>query len=425
MGTVELNQENKVSLKQNGRFYYGWVIVFVGFIMMLLGYVSCISVTSVFVLPVTKDLGIDRGQFVLYTTILALFSVFVAGFFGKKMANGNIKRIISISSIITAVGYFGFSKAAETWHFYLLALLIGQGFALVSTMPTSILINNWFGGKIKGTAMSLSFIGSGLGGMLMTPLINYVNTAYGWRSGYLALAGVFLLIITPITLLLVVKTPEEKGFYRMGQAAGESSIKDAQGMILKEAVKKPMLWLAVFSIIIFIFGSSAILFNSVPYLVQIGFSPEKAAAFAGLNLGGLVIGKILTGIVCDRFGTKFGAVLSSFIFAGAFVFLLIMPTNPNVLVYGWLICYALGGGGITVVPPLLVNSLFGEKDYGNIIGVMTMATNIGGAFGGVIAAFIYDSTGSYGTFWFIAAIGLVLSGIARIMAFQLRKKYQY
>ncbi len=416
---------DKVSLKQGGRFYYGWVIVFVGLIMLMLGYVSCISVTSVFVIPVTAELGIDRGQFVLYTTILSLFSVFVAGFFGKRMARGNIKLIMIISAMLTALGFFGFSRATDVWHFYVLALFIGQGFALVTTMPTSILINNWFGGKIKGTAMSLSFIGSGLGGMLMTPLLNYINTAFGWRSGYLTLAGVFLFVIAPVCLFLVVKTPEEKGFYRMGQVAGENSLKDAKGMVVNEALKTPMLWLIVFSIVIFIFGSSAILFNSVPYLIQVGFTPERAAALAGLNLGGLIVGKILTGVVCDKFGTKIGSILSSFIFSGAFIFLFIMPSNPTVFVYGWLICYALGGGGITVCPPLLVNSLFGEKDYGNIIGIMTMATNIGGAFGGTIAAYIYDVTGSYGTFWFIAAIGLALSGIARIIAFRLRRKYSY
>lgn len=414
-----------ISLKQDGKFYYGWLLVVVGLFMMMLGYVSYISVVSVFVVPVTTELGIDRGDFVLYATILSLFSIVAAGYYGKRMAKGNIKLIMAVSAILSAVAYVGFSRSTEAWHFYVFSLLLGLGFANVTTMPISILINNWFGGKIKGTAMGMAFIGSGLGGMIMTPLLNYINTDFGWRNGYLFLAGVFLLIITPVILLLVVKTPEEKGFYRMGQAEGEASIKDATGMVVKEAMKTPMLWLTVFSIVIFIFGSSAILFNSVPYLIQVGFTPERAAALAGLNLGGLIIGKIVTGMICDRFGTKTGSILSSFVFAGAFVSLFLLPSNPNLFVYLWIICYGLGGGGITVCPPLLVNSLFGEKDYGNIIAIMTMATSLGGAFGGTIAAYIYDATGSYGTFWFIAAIGLALSGIARIIAFALRKKYQY
>ena len=48
---------NKVGLKQNGRFYYGWVMMVVGFLMMLFAYVGSISITSVFVIPVTEGLG--------------------------------------------------------------------------------------------------------------------------------------------------------------------------------------------------------------------------------------------------------------------------------------------------------------------------------------------------------------------------------
>ena len=116
-------------------------------------------------------------------------------------------------------------------------------------------------------------------------------------------------------------------------------------------------------------------------------------------------------------------VFSSLVFAASFAFLFIMPLSPALLVYGAILCYGVGGGGITVCPPLLVNSLFGEKDYGNIIAVLTMATNIGGAFGGMLAATIYDKTGSYSTFWLIATMGLVLSALFRIISFRMKRRY--
>ncbi|MCB6367432.1 hypothetical protein LI291_14755, partial [Intestinibacillus massiliensis] len=77
---------NKVGLRQNGRFYYGWVLMIVGFLMMSIAYTGCISITSVFVIPVTEAFGVDRGSFLLYQTILLLVSIGVTAYYGKRMA---------------------------------------------------------------------------------------------------------------------------------------------------------------------------------------------------------------------------------------------------------------------------------------------------------------------------------------------------
>lgn len=409
----------------DGKLYYGWVLVFLGFLLMSFAYVSFLSVTSVFVIPVTTALGVDRGAFVLYQTILCGSSLIFMPIFGKRMAQGNIKLIMAISAILSGVAYVGFSQATALWHIYCWAALLGLGFANVTVLPISILINNWFGGKIRGTAMGIAFIGSGVGGIALIPVLNWVITSYGWRSGYLTLTGFFLLVLLPSILLLVVKTPEEKGMSRLAQAEGETSIAEANGMTVKEALKTPMLWLAFLSCLFFVIASSGILFNSAPFFIECGFTKAEAALFAAFNVGMLAVGKPLTGWFCDRFGTKLGSILSCFIFAGAMFFLFILPTNPWLFIPFCIVFYGIGCGGVTVCPPLLVNSLFGEKDYASIVAVLNIGTNLGGALGGMTAAWIYDFTGSYTTFWLMVACGMVMAGIFRIIAFQLRKKYSY
>lgn len=413
----------KKYLFQNGKFYYGWIIVMIGLFMMLLGYVSLVSVTSVFVIPVTEALGIDRATFVLYQTIVQLSSVAAAAYYGKRMAKGNIKKIMAICAIASGIAYIAFGLATNVWFFYIFGIVLGIGFACVTTMPLSILINNWFGGKIKGTAMGMSFIGSGLGGIILIPLLNSIITAFNWRMAYFLLAAFFLLIITPIILLFVVKTPEEKGFTRMGQNEGEKDASEAEGLTFKEAVKTPTLWMVALSITIFTVSSGAILFNAAPYYIESGFSTAQAATFASFNIGCLAIGKIVIGILSDRLGTAFGAVFSCAVFTGCFFFLYLLPLNPNLFIIGVILCYGIGGGGITVCPPLMVNALFGEKDYGNIIAIFTMANNFGGAFGGTIAALVYDMTGSYRTFWVFATLSLLVSVTLRVVSFCIRKRY--
>lgn len=416
---------NKVSLTQNGKFYYGWVLMVIGFILMSLAYTGSLSITSVFVVPVTEYFQIDRATFLLYQTILTLTTVILSAYFGKRMTHGRLKLIVVISALIASGGYLLFSMAKAVYWFYIGAVLIAFGFTNCTVLSMSIILNNWFGGKVRGTVMGFCFVGSGVGGLILLPILNSIITDYGWRTGYIALAFMFG-IVALIALVFLVKTPEERGFTRMGETEHETeSVKDAKGLTIKEAMKTPMFWLIMATATLMVFGSSAMLFNSTPFFIECGFSTEKAARVASFNLGMLAVGKISIGFICDKLGTKFGSILSGAVFGLGFLSLALMPLNPNVFVFSAIICYGIGGGGITVCPPLLINALFGEKDYGNIVAAMNMATNIGGALGGTIAGVIYDITGSYVAFWSIAASMMALVVIFRIIAFHLRKKFTY
>lgn len=396
----------------------------IGFLLMSLAYTGSISITSVFVVPVTESFGMDRGTFLLYQTILTLTAVVITAYFGKRMAKGRLKLIVVLSALVAAAGYLLFSMAKSVYWFYFGAVLIGVGFTNCTVLPMSIVLNNWFGGKVRGTVMGFCFVGSGVGGLILLPILNKLITTSGWRSGYLALAVMFGVVA--LLSLFLTKTPEERGFTRMGETAEEAQdLEKASGMTIKEAVKTPMFWLILATATLMVFGSSAILFNSAPFFIECGFSTAKAAQIASFNLGALAVGKILIGFICDKLGTKFGSILSGAIFGLGFVSLALMSINPTIFVFGAVLGYGIGGGGITVCPPLLVNALFGEKDYGNIIAAMNMATNLGGAIGGTVAGIIYDVTGSYVAFWCIAAAMMAAVVIFRIIVFRLRKKYSY
>lgn len=416
-----------LQLKQNGRFYYGWVITLLGFLLMTFAYVGCVSLTSIFVLPVTEDLGLERGAFMTYVTLLSLACIVVSPFAGKAMQKKNPKIVVAIGCVMGFLGYLGFSQSSSLTAFYLFSLILGVCFAMTAPAPVSIMINSWFGGKVRGTATGIAFIGSGIGGAILSPILNTVIQHFGWRVGYVVLGCVFLVILLPLTLLLYVKRPEDKGFTRMGELSGEAAVTPGDGEVsrpgldLKQALRTPELWLAALSAVFVVFASSAILANDVSFYVECGMDSTRAASIHGIMLGSMVIGKPLMGMLIDKLGIKIGSTISTFIFAAVFVSLSSLPVLPA-LVYAVVVTYCLGAPSITIVPPLTVNGLFGEKDYGTIVGVMNTATSIGGAFGGMIAARVYDATGSYVTFWVIAAVFVVVSALIRLLAFRLNQK---
>ncbi|MDR3295075.1 MAG: MFS transporter [Clostridiales Family XIII bacterium] len=427
MGGTELKTDGrkKIQLKQDGRFFFGWWVVFLGFLLMTFGYVGYVSLTSVFAAPVLAELQIDRSVFMLYMTILACACLIASPFIGRFMMKGNMKLYMVIASVLGFLGYFGFSRSSEPWHFYLFAILLGLGYAGTAPMPVSLIINQWFGGKIRGTATGLAFIGSGLGGMILTPVLNAVITNFGWRTSYVVLGLIFIVILIPATLLLAEKLPEKKGFRRMGETQGETSaVTEKKGMSMNEAKNTPAFWLAFISGILVVLASSALLANSVLFFIDNGVDPAKAAGWAGLILGSLIVGKPLIGFIVDRLGIRFGAPLATFLFALTFVALFLTPAlGPGVAIVMIVLFYGLGGPAITIIPPLLVNGLFSEKDYGTIVGIMNTATSVGGAFGGMVAAKVFDVTGSYSSFWLVAAIGVAVAAVLRIICFKVQAKY--
>lgn len=409
-----------IQFTQNGKFFYGWIVVVLGLILMTFAYVGFVSLTSVFVLPVTEGLGFERGDWMTYMVILSLACIVASPIFGKLMGKGNLKIWTAIACICGAIGYVGFSRADSLMDFYVFAVILGIGFAGTAPMPVSIMINKWFGGKIRGTATGIAFLGSGLGGMILSPILNGVITANGWRSGYIALAVVFVILMV-LVLLLANDKPESKGFERMGKDASEidGGTIEKKGKNLQEAMRTPEFYFAVASTVLVVLASSALLANSVAFFVGCGIEAGKAASLHGFVLGSLIIGKPLVGAFTDRFGIRASAVLSTVVFAATFAVLFIMPASPMTLVYLVILCYGLGGPTITVVPPLLVNGLFGDKDYGTLVGVMNMATSLGGAFGGTVAAKVYDMTGSYSSFWIVACCAVLVAALCRFIAFKL------
>ena len=99
-----------IKFTQNGRFFYGWIVVFLGLILMTFAYVGFVSLTSVFVLPVTEDLGIDRGDWMSYMVVMSLACIVASPFLGKLMGKYSLKLWVAFACLCGIVGYSAFPE---------------------------------------------------------------------------------------------------------------------------------------------------------------------------------------------------------------------------------------------------------------------------------------------------------------------------
>ena len=407
--------------KMDGKFYYGWVILFVGFMTMFICYVVKVNLTSLFYTPITEELGITRTAFTQTNTIMTISMLVSSAFIGKIYKKYPVKYVLTGCVALTSACYVLMAGATSLWQLYLLCAIQGLGWGGATNLPVTIMVSNWFGPKIKGTAMSIGMLGSGAGALVWVPLANHIIANYGWRAGYLALAAINAIMI-PLALALVVSMPADRGFEtRVGDpspeevaAAGGVSTQKT-GITGKQALRTTRWWLQWLAGLVTMIGASAFSTQCVAYFTDITGDSTKAAGIYAGALGTLILGKFLLGVFSDILHIKRTAVIAPFFYAAMFIAMMLSATDMKFST--WMLpLYMIGGSVPSVIPFLITARNFGDKEYSVLSGWMNMAGNIGQIIGPTIAAFIFDITGTYQLAWIIFAVLMVLVGILYMLS---------
>lgn len=404
----------KSIFKINGRFYYGWVMLLCGFLTMFDCYVIKANCSSLFYVPICEDLGISRMAFTQMNTIMTITMLIGSLFIGKIYNKYPMKYVLTACIGIASICYLLMSRSTSLWQLYVLSGIQGFGWAGATNLPVTIMVSNWFGPKIKGTAMSIAMLGSGLGGLVWVKVINGIILNSGWRAGYLSMAIINAVMII-VALLLVVSMPIDKGFdFRIGDPSPEEAV-DAvptqkTGITSKQAIKTARWWFQWIAHFTTMIGFSAFATQCVAYFTDITGSADKASSIYSAALGTMIIGMTLLGILTDILHVKRTSVIAPMFFAGVFVCMILAEKN---MIFATLLVplYMIGGAVPGMIPSLITVHGFGDKEFGVLSGWMNMAGNLGQIVGPIISAFIFDVTGSYQLAWVIIAIVMVIVGL--------------
>ena len=142
--------------------YYGWLIVVTTFWMALLTGGGR-SGFGVFVIPMSEELGWNRGTISLAAALGALISGFSQPFVGRLYDRLGGRQLILISLVVS-----GLSTAllALTNHLVFLILVFGVVLSIAqagcSLSTTSALLSKWFH-RQRATAMAFTTTGSSVG----------------------------------------------------------------------------------------------------------------------------------------------------------------------------------------------------------------------------------------------------------------------
>lgn len=390
--------------------FYGWWIVVACTLIMGTFFTLLLSCLSLFTVPICEDLGISRSAFSTFSTILSVMGMILSPIAGKLCATKNTRMIMTGTLIIGIIGYIGISFVQNVGLLYALAVIIGFGSSFCTTVPIAVILTRWFV-KARGTAMSITFAGSSIGAMILSPIISKIIADTSWRAAIRYLGIGMLVVLVPLVFLIIRTKPEDKGLKALGAdeapAAGTGSAPaNDVGLPLKELQKKPIFWIYVLAIFIMLLTMGAMYHMAahVSMIVDAAAAAKFVSIFSLIAIGG----KLLMGAVFDKSLTG-GILLGTVSMALCFVFLLIAKNFTMLLPVA--LFYGLGSAHATIFPPTLTGRFFGSKYYGEIFGFVNSFASLSMAVNGLVMAALFDATGTYTLAWIFGLAAAILATV--------------
>ena len=390
--------------------FYGWWIVVACTLIMGTFFTLLLSCLSLFTVPICEDLGISRSAFSTFSTILSVMGMILSPVAGKLCATKNTRMIMTGTLIIGVIGYIGISFVQNVGLLYALAVIIGFGSSFCTTVPIAVILTRWFV-KARGTAMSITFAGSSVGAMILSPIISKIIADTSWRAAIRYLGIGMLVVLVPLVFLIIRTKPEDKGLKALGAdeapAAGTGSAPASDiGLPLGKLQRKPIFWIYVLAIFIMLLTMGA-MYHMAAH-VSIIVDAAAAAKFVSIFSLVAIVGKLLMGAVFDKSLTG-GILLGTVSMALCFVFLLIAKNFTMLLPVA--LFYGLGSAHATIFPPTLTGRFFGSKYYGEIFGFVNSFASLSMAVNGLVMAALFDATGTYTLAWIFGLAAAILATV--------------
>lgn len=372
----------------------GWLVVAAGALASGTAF-GTVYTFGAFFEAMVEDLDAGRGSTAL------VFGVTLLLFFGFGVVSGPLadrfgpRRLVLGGALLLSVGLALTSRVDTVAAGYLTyGVGVGLGGGLIIT-PMYAAAGGWFVRR-RALAMGVVATGNGLGTLVLVPLAERLIADHGWRTAYLVLAALdlVLLVVAGLIVLRPPIPPAPPAIERMRTVAGIT------------AFRRLFLTGLLFSISLFIaFGFV------VDFATAEGVSSSRAALLVGIIGASSIVGRLgLTGLS--------GRVPAVRLLQGC---LAAQPVAFGVWLvaggtYPLLICFALllgvAYGGFVALGPEVAAVLFGVVGLGGVMGLMFLGAGLGGLIGPPLAGWLADASAG-------SSVPITLALVVAVVAFLL------
>ncbi len=376
---------------------YHWVIAVVVFLQMIV-FGGIINSYSIYLIPITEDLGISRGLYsasLVAQTVAVMFSTTATTYLFRRFG---YRKVVCSSLIVLGASMLLSAVCKEAYLYIFSKILFGIGYGACHTAGAAWIVKAWFH-KHHGTVLGVVTMGTGVGGSLFSVFLTDVMEKLDWRWAHIVSAGLLVAVML-LMLVFLRDQPELIGLKPYGDDLEHAKAhrhkrkeKTWPGISAAQTRRHPAFWMmagCVLVVCICVTGGSAVL---VPHLQDKGYTAMEAAQFQSVYMFALAVTKLLCGWVSERIGGKaLGAICVASAAAG--LWLLTDLSSPAVT-YITVIIFSVALTMTSVTVPLLCESVFGTETSAGVLGTILGISSLGSVFSSPITNICHDATGSY------------------------------
>lgn len=359
---------------------YGWTIVAVATVGVALGF-GASGTVAVLMKPLEEELGWFRADismaYAAHTIGVALGGL-VWGGLSDRIGTRKIALFgaLAMSTGLMALKWQGDQRMFHALYFLVGALGVGCLFA-----PPIALVGLWFDRR-KGVAIGIVTAGGAFGQGVVPYLARFLITEFGWRDAMLYLGAGYLLVLSPLVLLLRPAPPIEH--------ASTRSAEDANLWNMPHSISIPWLCLAALFCCICM---AVPLVHLVPLGIDLGCAPQTAAGMLLAVMISGMFGRLFFGWLADRLGALPVYFLASL--AQSLVIFWFTQTRNTATLFQLSVLFGFGFGGVMTCLLICAREAAPLELSGLATAIVSMAGWIGMGLGSYQAGLLFDASGSY------------------------------
>ena len=378
----------------NPKFFYGWIIVGVANLGIFSSGPGQSHTFSVFVGPISKDLGLSNASIASAYGLATLIAAFLLPYMGKIIDKYGPRNSLIIISIILGISCIFFGAASN-----FLMLTVGFGFLRFFGQGSLMLgcanmVSQWFDTK-RGFAMSLMALGFGISMAVHPPLSQWLIEQFGWKYAWVILGISTWIIMVPALYVLAWNSPESVGLRPDGANKSDSiqnDLKEIEGLNLSEAIKErsfyilSAMWFGMAMLV------TTLHFYQVTILTSQGITTEFAAGIFSVSAVAMVLFMPFVGKLFDNYPTKYILALGLTINSISLLFITFANNELFAIIYA--IFFGINNAISMTMFGYIWPRYFGRRHLGSIQGTGQMIGVIGASLGPLPVGFAIDYIGS-------------------------------
>jgi MFS family permease len=392
------------------RPFLGSAIVAVAF-LTLMGAFGLNLTGGQFFTPLNQSYNWDLTTLSLAVSLNMITWGILQPVMGRLIDRFGSKPVLVSSAALMGVAFLLCATITQVWQFFLYyGILTATGFAGCGSMANSVLISQWYVRK-RTIMLARSSMGINIGQLVLLPLTGFLIANAGFRTAFVVLGLIMLVIVVPSILIVVKSSPVEVGQGTDGDSSPSSVAKPPQSAPLSEALKSNDFWLTTLGFVSCGYTLYLVTIHLPKYAFDLGGGTALGGQLLGIAAAASTVSMWLTGQLSRNFSKKNLLVILYLIRAAAFIWL---ATSTSIgALYVFAVVYGISSFPIIPLVTGIISNRFGANTLGSILGSAWLLHQVAAAIGVFLGGYLRSVSGDYHlAFWtctVILAVGTIVT----------------